>query len=64
MISAESGCGLTVPPQDPQALASGLQRLAALPVEERRAMGERGRRFVLANHTYPVLAQRFLEALG
>lgn len=60
---AESGCGLTVAPQDPQALAAGLQRLAALPAEQRRAMGERGRHFVLAHHTYPVLARRFLEAL-
>ena len=61
---AESGCGLTVPPQDPQALAASLQRLAALPAEERRAMGERGRAFVRAHHTYPVLARRFLEGLG
>jgi glycosyltransferase involved in cell wall biosynthesis len=61
---ADSGCGLSVPPQDPQALAAGLQRLAALPAEERRLMGERGRAFVLAHHTYPVLARRFLEALG
>ena len=60
---AEAGCGLTVPPQDAAAVAEGLQRLAALPADERRAMGERGRAFVLANHTYPVLAQRFLDAL-
>ena len=60
---AEAGCGLTVPPQDPQAVADGLRRLAALPAAERRAMGERGRAFVLAHHTYPVLAQRFLDAL-
>ncbi len=61
---AEAGCGLTVPPQDPAAVAAGLRRLAALSKEERRAMGERGRAFVLANHTYPVLARRFLEALA
>jgi len=59
---AEAGCGLTVPPESPQAVAEGLLHLAALPADQRRLMGERGRAFVLAQHTYPVLAQRFLEA--
>src|SRR5574343_26120 len=58
---AESGCGLTVPPQSPQAVADGLRHLAALQPAERAAMGEQGRAFVLANHTYPVLAQRFMD---
>ena len=61
---AEACCGLTVPPVDAAAVADGLRRLAALPADERRAMGARGRAFVLANHTYPVLAQRFLAACG
>ena len=60
---AESGCGFTVLPQSPEAVADGLMRLAAVPVAERQAMGERGRAYVLAHHTYPVLAQRFLRAL-
>jgi glycosyltransferase involved in cell wall biosynthesis len=60
---AESGCGLTVLPESPAAVADGLRRLAALPPAERRAMGARGRAFVLAHHTYPVLAQRFLAAM-
>jgi glycosyltransferase involved in cell wall biosynthesis len=60
---AEAGCGLTVVPEDGAATADGLRRLAALPAAERRAMGERGRAFVLARHTWPVLAARFLEAL-
>lgn len=60
---AEAGCGLTVPPESPQAVADGLMRLAACSPAERAAMGERGRAFVLANHTYPVLARRFLGAL-
>ena len=61
---AESGCGLTVAPQSPPAVADGLRHLAALPAAERAAMGQRGRAFVLAHHTYPVLAQRFIEPMS
>jgi hypothetical protein len=45
-------------------VAEGALTLAALPPFERAAMGERGRAFVLAHHTYPVLAARFIEALS
>jgi hypothetical protein len=31
--------------------------------EERIAMGERGRQYILANQTYEVLAERFLDGL-
>jgi glycosyltransferase involved in cell wall biosynthesis len=61
---AESGCGLTVPPESPDAVAAGLRQLAALGAEERRAMGERGRQFVRQHHSYAVLAQRFIEAVS
>jgi glycosyltransferase involved in cell wall biosynthesis len=61
---AEAGCGLTVAPDSPQAVAGGLRALAALSAAERRAMGERGRAYVLAHHSYPVLARRFVEAIS
>lgn len=61
---AEAGAGLTVAPQDPQAVAQGLLRLAALSPGERAAMGQRGRDFAMAHHAYPVLAARFIEALS
>jgi glycosyltransferase involved in cell wall biosynthesis len=61
---AEAGCGLTVAPESADAVAGGLRRLAALAPEERRAMGARGRTFVLAHHAYPVLARRFIDALS
>ena len=61
---AEAGCGLTVSPEAPAAIAAGLRQLAATSVEERRAMGERGRRLVQAKHSYAVLARRFIEALA
>ena len=60
---AESDCGVTVAPESAVAVADGLRRLAAETPAARRAMGLRGRAFVLANHTYPVLAKRFLEAI-
>jgi glycosyltransferase involved in cell wall biosynthesis len=61
---AEAGCGLTVAPEAPEAVALGLRQLAALSADERRAMGRRGREFVRAHHSYAVLARRFIDALG
>lgn len=59
----EAGCGVTVPPGNPQAIADAVRRLASMPGSERDAMGERGRAYVLARHTYLVLAHRFIEAI-
>ena len=59
---AEAGCGITVPPESPPAVVDGLRRLLALSPAERAAMGQRGRAFVQAEHSYPVLARRFLDA--
>ncbi len=60
---ADAGAGLTVAPESPEAVADGLRRLAALTPAERRAMGDRGRAWVEANHAWPVLARRFVDAL-
>jgi len=59
---AEAGCGMTVAPADAGAVAAGLQRLLSLSDGERKAMGRRGQDFVLRNHSYPMLAQRLLQA--
>ncbi|MDP3669397.1 MAG: glycosyltransferase family 4 protein [Telluria sp.] len=59
---AEARCGLTVAPEDAAAVAHGVRALRALDAGTRAAMGQRGKTFVLANLTYRVLGQRFLEA--
>ncbi|MFO1228113.1 glycosyltransferase family 4 protein [Roseateles sp.] len=59
----DAGCGLTVAPEDPEAVAQGLQRLAAMSADERATLGARGRAYALAHHAYPKLAARFIEAL-
>jgi glycosyltransferase involved in cell wall biosynthesis len=58
----EAGCGLTVAPENPPLSAKGIRSLLSLSADERRAMGLRGKEFVLDNHTYPILSERFLAA--
>lgn len=58
----EAGCGVTVEPDDAPAVAHGIRSLLALTGDERQAMGQRGKAFVLEHLTYPVLGQRFLAA--
>jgi glycosyltransferase involved in cell wall biosynthesis len=60
----EAGCGLTIAPENPTATAQGIRSLLSLSAEERQAMGRRGKQFVLDNHTYPILSERFLAACG
>lgn len=60
---AEAGCGVSIPPEDSSAIAKAAETLAALPAEELRAMGLRGREYILRHNEYDVLAREFLEAL-
>ena len=58
---SEAQCGITVEPENPQAIADGILKLAALSEEEREAMGKRGRDYILKNQTYDILAKKFLD---
>jgi glycosyltransferase involved in cell wall biosynthesis len=60
---AEAGCGLTVPPESPQAIAKAVNRFIGMTHDERESLGAKGKTFVLANHDYKVLAQRFLDII-
>lgn len=60
---SEAECGITVAPSRPEATVNAVRQLAAMAPSERDAMGIRGREYVRARNTYPVLATRFLEAI-
>ncbi|AHE97852.1 glycosyltransferase family 4 protein [Thioalkalivibrio paradoxus] len=60
---AEAGAGLTAEPDDPVSLADAMEKLVALPAEERSAMGESARKYVSENHRFEVLAKRFADIL-
>jgi putative glycosyltransferase len=62
-LVTEVGCGITVAPADPTAIANGFIRLMNLTPEERRNMGKHGREYILKNQTYPILAKKFLDAV-
>jgi glycosyltransferase involved in cell wall biosynthesis len=52
---SESGAGLTVPPQDPGAMADGILEIMRMPETARWQMGERGRKFVETKRNYDLL---------
>jgi len=60
----DAGCGVTVRAEDPRAVADGILKLYRASLDDRLAMGRRGREYILARHTYPQLAARFLDALS
>lgn len=58
-----SGAGSSVPAGDALAIASAIAEIASLTPAERQSMGEKGRRYVEAEHDYASLARRFAEAV-
>lgn len=60
---AEAGAGLSLPPENPRALAEAVLALSQLSPQERSAMGRRGYEYGLANHSFQMLGLRLEEIL-
>jgi glycosyltransferase involved in cell wall biosynthesis len=60
----EAGCGQSIAPEDPAALAAAVAQMCRLAPEARERLGRAGREYVERRHVYPVLAERFLEAVA
>ncbi|HRA81212.1 MAG TPA: glycosyltransferase family 4 protein [Thauera sp.] len=61
---AECGAGFSVSPGNITEVADALAAFADLPKQARIEMGERGFEYVIRQHSYDVLAKRYLEILG
>jgi glycosyltransferase involved in cell wall biosynthesis len=57
----ESGCGMSVEPENPRAIADAVLAFYHMSPEERQRLGDNGRRYVLEHHTYEKLARQFAE---
>ncbi len=60
----ESGCGVSIHPEDPIAIADAIRKLMKMSPLEREEMGNKGRKYVINNHDYKFLAKRFLETIN
>lgn len=59
----DCGCGISVPAENPKAVVEAVMKIKNLSDEEKVEMGKRGREYVLENHMYRPLAERFLNAI-
>jgi glycosyltransferase involved in cell wall biosynthesis len=59
----DADCGLTVPADDPDAVADAIRSLRAMTAARRAELGANGRALVEREHTYAVLARRYLPIL-
>ncbi|MED3729976.1 glycosyltransferase [Geobacillus stearothermophilus] len=59
----ESNCGISVEPENPQAISEGLLKLINLPISEREKLGNNGFNYVLNYHDYSKLARQFIELI-
>lgn len=55
-------CGIDVEPENPAAIAEGIEKLKNMPVAARMELGKSGKTAVLRSHDYKILCQQFIEA--
>jgi glycosyltransferase involved in cell wall biosynthesis len=56
-------CGLTIPPENPQAIVDAILYLYHLPLEKIKDMGKKNKIYIEKHHNYKNLAKEFLEGL-
>jgi colanic acid biosynthesis glycosyl transferase WcaI len=59
----DSGAGIVIPPSDPAALAQAICRLRDLPLEDREAMGRRGREYLVTRYSMPTVLAQYEQKL-
>lgn len=59
----ESNCGISIPPENPGAIAQAINHLLSMDEDALKEMGLRGRDYICRNHDYRTLATKFLDVL-
>lgn len=59
-----SNCGFVVPAGDIAGLEECLLKLHSMSSAQLTEIGERGKKYILANYTYPILSKKFIQILN
>lgn len=62
-LVAEAKCGYSVAAEDVTAIANAINSVSQLSEPERELLGANGKKYVMQEHDYTVLAQRFLASV-
>ncbi|MBW8350288.1 glycosyltransferase family 4 protein [Bacillus sp. IITD106] len=63
-LVAEADSGISIPPEDPRAIAGAVKQMMNTSEEKRKQMGVNGKEFVMKEHDYKVLAEKFLNIMN
>ncbi len=58
-FAKEVGCGISVEPEDPTAIAKAIIQFYEMPETERNKIGENGKSYVIEHHMFDRLAEKF-----
>jgi len=62
-VVKEVGCGIDIEPENPKEITKAIRKLIELSTNELEEMGKKGHEFVLKNHDYKVLANKFIDVI-
>ena len=62
-IVLDADCGVSIKPEDPELIAGAIEEIMQMTSDERAAMGERGREYLLKHHDYKILAKKYIDVL-
>ncbi len=61
---AEAKCGISILPEDSKAIADAVLKLASMPAQDLKRMGDHGRLYILSHNEYDILAEKFLKVFS
>ena len=59
----EANCGISIEPENPEAIANAILKIYNMTDSERKQMGENARKYVIAKHSYDELANKYIEII-